>query len=230
MLKAMPMSKLEAVIASVLVLGSMATDAAALAHRTAAAQLDKPPVAEERAARPPKQGQERVEGFTAWGEVVGGLQAGLGYHPGQKRAFSHGETVRLVVRVRNIGKVEVKFQYLRQFLIERPPIVTDADGRAVRQWKLDAGGLGHVPEEVSLAPGKEIELGDVRYELWPADKRGKLWTLKFPPLCGVGKVSVQYGRVFGNSSLGRIKLEPNLSELATGKLELEINPALPEKK
>ena len=103
------------------------------------------------------QGQEPEEGVTAWGKAVGGLQAGLGYYPSQKRSFSHGETIRLIVRVRNVGTAELKFQYLRQFLVERPPIVTDADGKAVRQlWKLDAGGLGHVPEEVRLAPGKEI--------------------------------------------------------------------------
>jgi hypothetical protein len=231
MLKAMLMSKLEAVIASVLVLGSMATDAAFLAHRTAAAQIDEPPVAEGRTAKPQKQRPEREEGFTAWGKAVGGLQAGLSCHPGQRRAYSHGQTVRLVVRVRNVGKDEVKFQYLRQFYIENPPIVTDADGKAVRQlWKLDAGGLGHVPEEVRLAPGQEIELADERYELWPANERGKLSTAKFPILNGVGTVSLQYGRVFGNSSLGRIQLDPDLSKLATGKLELEINPAWPEKK
>jgi hypothetical protein len=127
------MSKLKAVIAGVLVLVFKATDAAVLADRTVAAQIDKAPVAEERAAKPRKKGQEREEGFTAWGKAVGGLQAGLGYHPSQKRAFSHGETVRLAVRVRNIGKEEVKLQYLRQFFIETPPIVTDADGKAVRQ-------------------------------------------------------------------------------------------------
>jgi hypothetical protein len=230
MLNAMPTLKLKAIIASVLVLGSMARDAAVLAYRTAAAQIDKPAVAEERAAKPQRQGQKREEGFTTWGKAVGGLQAGLGYPPGQKRAYSQGETIRLVVRVRNVGREELQFQYLRQFLIERPPIVTDADGKAVRQWKMDAGGLGHLPEEVSLAPGKEIELAVLQYELWPAHGRGKSSTLKFPPLCGDGKVNLQYGRVFGNSSLGRIKLDLNLSMIATGKLELEINPAPPEKK
>jgi hypothetical protein len=231
MVKAMLMTKLKAVIASVLVLGSVATDAAVLAHRSVAAQKEKPPVTEGREARSQKQGQEREEGVTAWGKAVGGLQAGLGYYPSQKRSFSHGETVGLVVRVRNVGKDEVKFQYLRQFFIENLPIVTDADGKAVRQlWNRDAGGLGHVPEEVSLAPGKEIELADERYELWPANERGKLSTAKFPPLNGVGKVSLQYRQVFGDSSLGRIQLDPALSKLATGKLELEINPALPEKK
>jgi hypothetical protein len=230
MLKAMLLSKLKAVIAGVLVLGSMTTNTAVLVYRTAVAEMDNPPVAEEPAAKPQEQGQEREERFIAWGKVIGGLQAGLGYHPSQKRDFSPGETIRLVVRVRNVGNAAVRFQYLRQFLIERPPIVTDANGKAVRQWKLDAGGLGHVPEEVSLAPGKEIELADVQYELWSANERGKLATSKSPPLCGVGKVSVQYEQVFGNSSLGQIKLDANLRKLATGKLKLKINDAPPEKK
>ena len=147
----MLMSKLEAVIASVLVLGSMPTDAAVLAHRKAAAQRDKPPIAEERTATPQKQGQEREESFTAWGKEIGGLQAGLGYHPGQKRAYSHGETVRLVVRVRNVGKEEVKFQYLGKFFVETPPTVTDAEGKPVPCGdSLDAMGI-HVPKEVNLA-------------------------------------------------------------------------------
>jgi hypothetical protein len=228
MLKSMLMSKLKAVIASVLVLESMAADAVVLAYRTAAAQIAKPPVEEQTAAKPQKQRNEREEGFTAWGEAVGGLQAGLGYHPRQKQAFHHGETVRLIVRVRNIGKEEVKFQYLSEFFIENSPIVTGADGKVVRQlWKVDAGGLAHVPEPVSLVPGKEVEVSDVQYELWPENERAKLSTSKFLPLLGAGKVSLHYGRVFGNSSLGQIKVAPNLRNLATGKLELEFNPALP---
>ena len=85
--------------------------------------------------------------------------------------------IRLVVRVRNVGNKEVKFQYLREFLIERLPIVTDVDGKAVRQWKLDAGGFSHLPEPVSLAPGKEFELADEEYEIWPAKGGGKSSTL-----------------------------------------------------
>ena len=83
---------------------------------------------------------------------------------------------------------------------------------------------------MNLAPGKEIELADVQYELRPANESGKSSTTRFPPLYGVGKVSVQYERVFGNSSSGQIKLDPNLSKLATGKLELEINLPSPEPK
>ena len=57
------------------------------------------------------------------GQGVGGLQAGLGYRPGEKRVYRHGETVKLVVRVRNVGKEEVKFSVLPQefFTRTRPP-------------------------------------------------------------------------------------------------------------
>jgi hypothetical protein len=50
---------------------------------------------------------------------------------------------------------------------------------------------------------------------------------------GTGKVSLQYEQVFGNSSSGRMELDPRLSKLGTGKLELEVKsdpPAAPEKK
>jgi hypothetical protein len=156
------------------------------------------------------------EGFTAWGKEVGGLQAGLGLRPGERRVYHHGETITLVVRVRNVGKATVKFEYLRQFLDENPPTVTDADGKTSTPVALDVLGF-HVPVEVTLAPGQEIELesrlaggaklagaSGLRYELRPA--------------LGTGKVSFQYERVFGNSSAGYIKLDPALSKLATGKL------------
>ena len=52
--------------------------------------------------------------------------SGLGLPPGEKRAYSHGETVTLVVRVRNVGKEEVKFQYLRRVLHREP---AHRDGR-----------------------------------------------------------------------------------------------------
>jgi RNA polymerase sigma factor (sigma-70 family) len=167
----------------------------------------------------PEKHEPEKEGFTAWGKAVGGLQASLGFHPGQKRAYSHGETVKLVVRVRNVGKEEVKFQYLRQFFIEKPPTITDGKGKPVPQPRYEAGGQVHIPVEVNLAPGKEIELYELERELGPTSESGNN---RFYTLYGTGKVSVQYERVLGNSSSGTITLDPTLSKLATGKLELEI--------
>lgn len=230
-LKTMLLSKLKAVICVVLVLGFMATGATILAYRTAAGQDEKKPTAEKPVEPAAKQEKKKdKEGFTAWGKQVGGLQAGLGFYPGQKRAYSHGETVKLVVRVRNVGKEAVKFEYLRQFFIETPPAVTDGKGKPVPQAKVEAGGLVHISVEVNLAPGKEIELTgsqpyyELKYKLRPASESGnnRSWTLY-----GTGKFQIQYERVFGDSSSGQIKLDPSLSKLATGKLELEVKPDPP---
>jgi RNA polymerase sigma factor (sigma-70 family) len=86
---------------------------------------DKPPAAE--GVKVPKKETEK-EGFTVWGKEVGGLQAGLGFPPGEDRVYHHGEAVTLVVRVRNIGNEEVKFQYLKEFFMEESPAVTDGEG------------------------------------------------------------------------------------------------------
>ena len=73
----------------------------------------------------------------------------------------------------------------------------------------------HDPEDVNLAPGKEIVLGDV--ELLTA-------------LLGTGKFTVQYERVFGKTYQAKGELDPALSKLATGKLDLEIKSAPPAEK
>jgi hypothetical protein len=178
----------------------------------------------------PEKGEK--EAFTAWGKEVGGLQAGLGFRPGEHRVYHHGETVTLVVRVRNVGKETVKFEYLRQFLDENPPTVTDAVGKAVPQPALDVLGF-HGPVEVTLEPGKEIEL-ESRLAGGPelAGATGIRYGLG--PAIGTGKFSFQYERVFGNSSAGFIKVDSMLSKLATGNLELEIKaeppPAATQKK
>jgi hypothetical protein len=226
-MKAMLFTKLKTAIVVVLMLGFVATGATILTCHTAAGQNDKRPTAEKPVEPAAKQEKEK-EGFTAWGKEVGVLQAGLGFRPGEKRAYGHGETVTLVVRVRNIGKKEVEFQYLKEFFKENPPIVTDADGKKLPGYKILFTPLEHVPEEVSLAPGKEIELSSEQYQLMPTNERGKGHSGRFQPLwTGTGKVSVQYNRLFGNTSGGRIKVDPDLLDLTTGSLELEIKPAPP---
>src|SRR5437660_6363827 len=86
----------------------------------------------------------------------------------------------------------------------------------------------HIPVQVNLAPGKEIELYELKLRPKPASEVGVYPSQKVGPealverLWASGKVSVQYERVFGNSSSGSFKPDPNLSKLRTGKLELEI--------
>ncbi len=178
-----------------------------------------------------KQKKDRdQEPFTAWGKEVNGLQAGLGYPPGQKRAYTHGETVTLVVRVRNVGKDKVKFQYLREFFIQTPPAVMDSEGKAITLPRYDVSGLIHLPVDVTLAPGEEIELTgsqpfyEVKFALRPIKWLGNDGVRS---LHGTGKFQLQYEQIFGNTGAGRIKIDPTLSKLATGKLELEVEPAPP---
>jgi RNA polymerase sigma factor (sigma-70 family) len=228
-LKAMLMCKLKAALAVVLALGLLATGAAVLACRPAPPG-DRPPAAGGRVQTP--QRKRRKEDRTAWGMQVGGLQAGLAFRPAGRRVYHYGETITLVVRVRNVGKKAVKLQYLEQYLDENPPTVTDADGKAAPQNRIAVLGF-HVPVEVTLEPGKAITLkshiyggAGLRYVLRPPSDRAKGSTGRLVPLyVGIGKVGLQYERVFGNTSAGRIQLDPNLSRLATGKLELEVTGA-----
>src|SRR4029079_7320146 len=72
-MRAMLFNKLKAAVAVVLMLGVVATGATLLTDRTAAGQDDKKPPA----GKPVKQGKgEDKEVVTAWGQEVGGLQAG----------------------------------------------------------------------------------------------------------------------------------------------------------
>ena len=167
--------------------------------------------AEKPVETPQKQEKEKEkEAFTAWGKEVGGLQAGLGFRPGEQRAYPPGETVTLVVRVRNVGKEEVKFQYRRQFFLENPPAVTDGKGKPIPLERDHVTGFAALVA-VNLAPGKEIEVGERKLELKPT-------------LYRTGKFNVQY------EQLETPENDKALSKLATGKLELEVKDAekLPE--
>jgi RNA polymerase sigma factor (sigma-70 family) len=173
-----------------------------------------------------------VKDQVAWGKEVGGLQAGL--CTAERGPYRHGETITLVIRVRNVGKEAVKFKYIQQYLDENPPTVTGADGKTIPQGKTSVTGVIHVPVEVSLEPGKEVVLesrihgaSGLRYELRPANGGGTLATRDHPLHVGTGKVGLQYEQVFGSSSAGRLELDPTLSKLATGKLELEIKDSPP---
>ena len=160
---------------------------------------------------------------TVWGKEVGGLRAGLGFHPGEKRAYRHGETVKLVVRVRNVSKEEVRFDYLYPH-IENSLTVTDGDGKLVPQLGVNKTIGTRLPLKVTLPPGKEIELHELQRQLRPASESGNK---DFSTLYGTGKVSVQYEQVLGDPAMGqpKWKLDPTLSKLATGKLELEVKEA-----
>ena len=95
--------------------------------------------------------------------------------------------------------------------------MTDGKGKPVPfDSSITAFGLPQ-PQKVDLAPGKEIELYELRLVVRPAScwqQRGSL------RVYGTGKVWFQYERSW-QLPTGR-SVDPSLSKLATGKLELEI--------
>jgi RNA polymerase sigma factor (sigma-70 family) len=145
----------------------------------------------------------REDEKVAWGKEVSGLQAGLVLK--DARPYRQGETVTVVVRVRNIGKEEVKFRYCRETYFEEPPTVTDGKGKRIPLERLHATGFAALVP-VNLVPGKEIEVGERQIELKAT-------------LFGPGKFGVQY------EQLETPENDKTLSKLATGKLELEVKEA-----
>jgi hypothetical protein len=120
----------------------------------------------------------------------------------------------------HVSNEAIKFQYLRQPFMENAPSVTDAGGKPVhfRYGTVDLSRT-HVPMKVTLAAWKEIELYELNFPLKPASEgKGE----KDTPFYGTGKFQIQYERVFGNSSAGKVTPDPTLSKLATGKLELKV--------
>jgi hypothetical protein len=179
----------------------------------------KPAAAEDREQLPQKK---EKEAFTAWGKEINGMQAGLGFRSGEKRTYRHGEAVKLVLRVRNVGKEAVEFKHIWAFFVENPPTVTDADGKKVQIPRLVAEGL-HMPRSPKVAPGKEIEIYDWEFDLQPKGGSNKnLFTIH-----GTGKFSLQCERIVGSTSCNPNHPNPTLSKLTTGKLELEIQAEPP---
>ena len=213
--KAMFVSKLKAAFSVVLILCVMATGATFLTYRTAAGQDDKKTSVEKPVEPAAKQEEKGKEPFTAWGKEVGGLQAGLGFRPGEHRVYHPGETVKLVVRVRNVGKEAAKFQYLKEYFIETPPTATDGKGKLVPFERFDAGG-DHVPVVVNLVPGKEVELSELKLALGIAPQSVRPGQRN---LIGTGKYNIQYDVQY--KRLIRPDID-TVSKLSTGKLELEI--------
>ena len=149
------------------------------------------------------------------------MQAGLGYKAVEKLAYSHGDTVTLVVRVRNVGKEAVKFQYNRLYFVDILPTATDSDGKEVRLSPFPRVYNRIMPQTVDLAPGKEVELAELKLKLRPANQAGD----ETPgTLDGTGKIQIRH------KQLSVASMDPTLSKLATGKLELQVKEAPPHRK
>lgn len=165
---------------------------------------------------------------TAWGKPVEGIQAGLGFRPGENRAYHHGETVTLVVRLRNVGNGPVTISYLRPFF-EHSLTVSNSEGAPILQPE-DFDAKARHPRELTLPPGKEIEVHQLNRQLRPANESNSK-EVRPDVLFGSGKMRVQYQQVFGRTEMvyRAGHRDPGLSKLATGTLELEIMAGHPGK-
>jgi RNA polymerase sigma factor (sigma-70 family) len=211
MVKAMLFNKLKAVVAVVLVLCFLATGASTLfTNRTAAGQDEKKADAEN-PVKPEAKQQKEKDTFTAWGKEVGDVQAGLLL--GEHRVYKVGETVTLIVRIRNIGRRDVPFNYDAEYFLKNPPLITDADGKAVKIKDMSVFGFIH---KSSVAPGNEVDLCKLTLALRPITDRKKdeAWTLY-----GTGKFQIQYQDI---PVVGEVRIGSPGMTLTTGKLDLEV--------
>jgi RNA polymerase sigma factor (sigma-70 family) len=158
--------------------------------------------------------QDREEDLTAWGNEQGGLQAGLGYRPGQRRAYRLGETVMLVVRVRNVGKEGVTLQYSPHCVIDNPPAITDAGGQSATFTPFSKVHVKKEVKERRVDPGEALDLDSLKIALKPAGANNvsDVPTLFARP----GKYRIRMNRLAPTAS------NNILGKLATGQLELKI--------
>lgn len=224
--KAMFMTKLKAVavvaLLSAIALGGIGTGIRRLGGSDALAQQKTSPAAEvPMNAQKGGEREKEKEDSTAWGEEVGGLQAGLGFRTGQNPVYRPGDQVQLVVRLRNVGQQQTQYRYPSTYFSVSPPSVRDGKG----QWVVLKGAIpSEKPRLVTreLAPGAEVELGDVTIEIVPEAGAGgeKVGTWS---LSGTGTFVIQYEKIevlIGGGD-GKSDVLPG-STLGTGKLKIEV--------
>src|SRR5437762_13283784 len=102
--------------------------------------------------------------------------------------------------------------------MQTPATVSGGEGKGIRAGGLDLFSV-HIPVDVNLAPGKELELHDLKLKLAPASGSGDVTEVSPETLNGKGRFQIQYEQLAASS------IDPNLTKLATGKLELEVKEA-----
>jgi RNA polymerase sigma factor (sigma-70 family) len=215
-MKAMFFSRLKTAVSLALILGCFAAGTTLLAGREAPGH-DEQKAAAEKFMGPvakPRQGQENGASI-AWGQVVNGLQAGLALTGA--RASRTGETVRLKVKLRNVGKAPVTITY--GILRESAPDVTDANGNPVFVQMPPIFAFIVIPTRQVVNPGETLTLYNPEVTL--AERRaGPLPDVYTPTIrVRVGKHRIGY--------TGMVQSHPTL---ATGTVELEVKERKQEAK
>ena len=119
-LGAMTRGKLMKVVVAVLLLGCAGFGMVLAGQKPATMDAPARPGSTEAPKDPPKSDD------VVWGKEVDGLQAGL---VTDVRTYLPGETIKLQVKLRNVGKADITFTYGR--LHDTPPKISDAGGADV---------------------------------------------------------------------------------------------------
>jgi RNA polymerase sigma factor (sigma-70 family) len=160
-----------------------------------------------------------------WGEPVGGLQMGIGFEPAGKRKYRAGDTVTLVVLVRNAADRPLPVTWMITsggplFARSAIPRVEDATGKAVQVYKLGVGYHRVLTSGKTLDPGAEVELGRPKITLHaePPKELKETPALAVPP----GKYAVHYEHAAWKTQL------PVGDGLATPRIAFEVGDDPPK--
>jgi len=155
---------------------------------------------------------------TAWGEPVGGLQAGIrNYDRDPLLPYRVGEKVPLLLKVRNVGDEPIELAYSRNTPASVSLLSTVLDAEGGRLTPLSpVCNYKRWPVSKTLEPGDDLVLCDDTCALQPAGPDrlpSRSTTLVLPAAPGEHRVSYSY----------RLD-DPKGLSLTTGTLEVEIAP------
>ncbi len=187
----------------------------------------------------PEQIDKGVEGkrvdkadAVVWGKEVDGLQAGVGQRPGNNEGDEASETIRLVVKVRNVGKLPVAVTYSSQPFDDFPPTVQNKSGEFLRTFMPPFALYKRRNIEETLKPGEELEFGKNESATGPDEKLIDL----HPPLLGVAdpktqpkQPEVDFPTVYAPTGVYKISYRGfihNHPTLSTGELGIEVTTCI----
>lgn len=143
----------------------------------------------------------------AWGEEKGGVKTGLGFEENTKdgkHVVEIGRPIKLVVKLRNMGKSVVEGSYSEGTYVDQLPKVEDGEGKPV----------------VVLPPSiRAVFRRQINYSLKPDEEL----TISSPEIAFVSTVH-------GNVTIPTVLAKPGKYKIGfegTGKVEVEITPRAP---
>jgi len=165
--------------------------------------------------------------WTAWGQVVDGLQAGLLIENG-KRSWRIGDSFSIAFIVRNVGQKRLDVEYYKPYGLRQVPApyglrLLDADGHFAYYHLTSIHGGAQV-KKASLAAGESLTLRSCKLTIWPPgiDRTPEPGTLMVEP----GKYTLI--QVDTTPNLHAYKPIRSTGGLTSGAVELEVLPARPD--